>query len=67
MDDWKNFILEVRQNKAQLLEQYGGVLGLQKHQEEERPKLEQAGWKFITSEELKMMKRQGIRLVSKLG
>jgi hypothetical protein len=56
MDDWKNFILGVRQTKAQLLEQYGGVSGLQKHQEEERARLEQEGWKFITAEELKMMK-----------
>jgi len=66
MDDWTNFILGVRRNKAQLLEQYGGVAGLQKHQDEERPRLEQAGWNFITVADLQTMKHSHSRLVKSL-
>jgi hypothetical protein len=33
-------LAEVMENKAKLLEMYGGIEGLDKHQEEERPRLE---------------------------
>jgi hypothetical protein len=45
-------IAEVRRNRAKLLEMYGGIEGLHKHQTEERPRLEQEGWHFATEEEL---------------
>jgi hypothetical protein len=48
---WENFILDVRRRKAQLLETYGGLEGLQKHMAEERPNLEKDGWRFETLEE----------------
>jgi hypothetical protein len=49
---WDDEIMaEVRQNKARLFEMYGGVKGLHKHMDEERPRLEKEGWKFISAEE----------------
>ena len=51
-------IAEVRRNRELLLEEYGGIEGLIRHMEEERPKLEQQGWKFITFEELIEKKRK---------
>ena len=45
-------ITEVRQNRELLLEKYGGIDGLLKHMDEERPKLEAQGWKFISIEEI---------------
>jgi hypothetical protein len=47
---------EVRWLKADLLNAYGGIEGLHKHQDELRPQLEKEGWKFITVEELRAMK-----------
>jgi hypothetical protein len=40
-------LTEVRRNKAELLETYGGVDGLLRHMDEERPQLEKDGWKFV--------------------
>ena len=45
-------IAEVRQNREFLLEKYGGIDGLLKHMDEDRPKLEAQGWKFIQIEEI---------------
>ena len=45
-------VAEVRRNRELLLEEHGGIEGLIRHMEEERPKLEQQGWKFTTFEEL---------------
>jgi hypothetical protein len=45
-------IAEVRKNRAELLEKYGGIDGLHKHMDEERPRLEKEGWHFVTDEEL---------------
>ena len=39
-------LMEVRENKAKLLEKYGGIDGLLQHMETERPRLEKEGWKF---------------------
>ena len=44
-------IAEVRRNRAKLLEMYGGIEGLNKHMEDERPQLIKEGWKFETPEE----------------
>jgi hypothetical protein len=30
---------------------YGGIEGLHKHMEEERPRLEKEGWKFVSAED----------------
>jgi hypothetical protein len=38
---------EVRRTREELLEKYGGIIGLHKHQAEERPQLEKEGWIFI--------------------
>jgi hypothetical protein len=48
---------EVRRNREQLLELYGGLEGLRKHQAEERKQLEQQGWHFETPEETQMRRR----------
>jgi hypothetical protein len=45
-------IAEVRRNRAALLEKYGGIDGLHKHMDEDRPRLEREGWHFATDEEL---------------
>jgi hypothetical protein len=37
---------------------YGGIEGLRKHQEEERPLLEKQGWKFETEEEASARKQR---------
>jgi hypothetical protein len=52
---------EVRQNRAKLLEQYGGIEGLHKYMDEERPRLEKEGWKFISAE--KFGNRNGSRQI----
>jgi hypothetical protein len=44
-------VAEVRRNRAKLLEIYGGIQGLHKHMDEERPRLEKEGWKFVSVEE----------------
>ena len=49
-------IAEVRRNRELLLEKYGGIEGLHKHMDEERPELEKQGWKFITAEEIRAKK-----------
>ena len=49
-------VTEVRRNREMLLEMYGGIDGLLKHMEEERPKLEQQGWKFVSAEEVRARK-----------
>ena len=45
-------VAEVRRNREFLLEKYGGIEGLHKHMDDERPKLEAQGWKFISTEEI---------------
>ena len=49
-------IAEVRRNRELLLEKYGGIDGLLKHMDEERPKLEAQGWKFVSIEEVRAKK-----------
>ncbi|MDR2712427.1 MAG: hypothetical protein LBB91_04860 [Clostridiales bacterium] len=50
-------VAEVRRNRELLLEKYGGIDGLHKHMDEERPTLEKQGWKFISLEEVLARKR----------
>ena len=52
-----NLIAEVRRNRELLLEKYGGIDGLHKHMDEERPKLEKQGWTFVSVEEVLAKKR----------
>ena len=47
-----NPVTEVRRNRELLLEKHGGIDGLHKHMDEERPKLEKQGWRFVTLEEV---------------
>ena len=49
---------EVRHNREQLLERYGGLEGLRKHQAEERQQLEQQDWHFETPEETQLRHRE---------
>ena len=50
-------VAEVRRNRELLLEKYGGIEGLHKHMDEERPKLEAQGLKFVSIEEVLAKKR----------
>ncbi|MDR3121923.1 MAG: hypothetical protein LBU58_11430 [Clostridiales bacterium] len=45
-------VAEVRRNREALPKKYGGIDGLHKHMDEERPELEKQGWKFVTAEEV---------------
>ena len=47
-----NLVAEGRRNRELLLEKYGGIDGLHKHMDEERPKLEKQGWTFVSVEEV---------------
>jgi hypothetical protein len=50
---WDDEIMaEVRERKARVLKKYGGIEGLHKHMEEERPRLEKEGWKFVDPDEV---------------
>jgi hypothetical protein len=48
---YDEIVAEVRRNRTKLLEMYGGIEGLHKHMEEERPRLEKEGWKFVSAED----------------
>jgi hypothetical protein len=50
-DFYDPIVAEVRRNREKLLEMYGGIEGLHKHMNEERPELEKDGWTFISAEE----------------
>jgi hypothetical protein len=47
-----NIVAEVRKNREELLADYGGIEGYLKHLDEDRPRLEREGWKFVDMEEL---------------
>ncbi|GAB7140504.1 hypothetical protein RsTz2092_04530 [Deferribacterales bacterium RsTz2092] len=47
-----NPLAEVRHNREKLLEIYGGIDGLHRHMNEERPELERQGWKFVDPKEV---------------
>ena len=47
-----DLVAEVRRNRELLLEKHGGIDGLHKYMDEERPKLEKQGWKFVSVEEV---------------
>jgi hypothetical protein len=51
---------EVKRIQEQLLEMYGGIEGLHKHMDEERPKLVKQGWKFLTEEELDALRNRRV-------
>jgi hypothetical protein len=51
-------LAEVRRNKAKLLEMYGGIEGLHKHMDEDRPRLEKEGWHFATEEEMEALQNR---------
>jgi len=51
-------VTEVRRNRELLLEKYGGIDGLHKHMDEERPELEKRGWTFVSVEEILAKKRE---------
>jgi hypothetical protein len=51
-------VAEIRQNRAELLKIYSGIEGLHKHMDEERPRLEKEGWKFISAEEFGKRNKQ---------
>jgi hypothetical protein len=53
-------VAEVRRTREILLEQYGGIEGLHKHMDEERPELEKQGWKFMSVEEILTRKRERV-------
>lgn len=57
-----DIVTEVRKKRALLLEMYGGIEGLHKHMDEERPRLEKEGWQFISPEEF--CKQQGNKMTA---
>jgi hypothetical protein len=59
-----NPVAEVRRNRELLLEMYGGIDGLHKHMDEERPLLEQQGWVFTSIEEILAKKHKQPEAIS---
>jgi hypothetical protein len=51
-------IAEVRKNREKLFNMYGGIDGLHKHMDEERPRLEKEGWKFVSEEEMYILEHR---------
>ena len=56
-------VSEVRRNREFLLEKYSGIDGLLKHMDEERPKLEEQGWHFVSTEDV-IAKKYGFKIVA---
>jgi len=50
-DPYEDTIEEVYRIRQELLEEYGGIKGLNKHLDEVRPKYEAMGFRFLTEEE----------------
>ena len=50
-------VAEVRRIRENLLEKHGGIEGLHRHMDEQRPILEKQGWKFVTPEEVRAKRR----------
>ena len=51
-------VAEIRHNRELLLVGHGGMDGLHKYMDEERPKLEKQGWVFVSVEEVLAKKRE---------
>jgi hypothetical protein len=51
-------VTEVHRIRAELLREYGGIKGYLKHLDEELPGLEQAGWHFVTAEEIAALRQR---------
>ena len=51
-------VAEIRHNRELLFERHGGMVGLHKYMDEERPKLEKQGWIFVSVEEVLAKKRE---------
>jgi hypothetical protein len=51
LPDTYHRVAQVRKNRRELVEEYGGVEGYSKHLDEQRPILEKQGWKFISWQE----------------
>jgi hypothetical protein len=57
MDEFHDDIIaEVRRTREGLLEKYGGIDGLHKHMDEQRPILEKMGFHFMTEKEMEELK-----------
>jgi hypothetical protein len=55
-----DIIAEVRKVREELLCEHGGIDGLHKYMDEERPLLEAQGWKFTTIESVLMKKHSQV-------
>jgi len=53
-------VAEVRRNREGLLKKYGGIDGLHRHMDEERPELEKQGWTFVSAEDVRAGKRERV-------
>jgi len=43
-----DLVAEVRHNRELLLERHGGIDGLHRYMDENKTKLEEEGWKFVS-------------------
>lgn len=48
-----DLVAEVRKARERLLQRFGGIDGLHRHMDEERPLLEKQGWKFASLDEVR--------------
>ncbi|MDR1395755.1 MAG: hypothetical protein LBK52_06270 [Deltaproteobacteria bacterium] len=51
---------EIRRTREQLLEMYGGMEGLRKHMDEQRPIWEKQGLRFLTQEEIDVLRKRRV-------
>ena len=58
-------VAEVRRNREALLEKYGGIDGLHRHMDEQRPELEKQGWEFVSVEEILERKQAQVPAVKR--
>jgi hypothetical protein len=53
-------ILELFRNREAAIKRYGGWDGYQKHIDDDRPRLEAEGWKFVSVEEVAARNQQPV-------
>jgi len=53
-----DIVAEVRHNRELLLEQHGGISGLHRYMDENKTKLEEEGWKFVSIPVHNFIKKQ---------
>jgi superoxide dismutase len=54
-------VAEVHRIRAELMKEYGSFENWNKHLARERPRLEKEGWKFVTPEEMVLLRASDVK------